>query len=864
MSDRRPRSALRTQCLQPFPMRGRAVVCAFLSALLLAAGCTTKKQFLSTRYRLEEPLPYRVRLVVDVKARGIKPEAVRQYVADDLRANAISEIVDAEEDLVLRVVLNSLQVSMWNGAASFDGEMFLSDRDGTLLTHHSVAGKTGAHAMAAAGYLGGIATLVDSIKSHVQAMRPKLDSVVKQSRSARRPVLGLDASFTDPDGNMVLSRDEQGKIELGIRNSGDGAAKDVIVSASLNDDLGGKVYIRQPGGLGNIGPRDSRQAAIPIAATGELPRGSVTVNVDCTFKTEWGERRETHASVTINTAPSTGMVRVAFSGIEKRGLPDWLLSTPLEHADYQVKYSGRELQILNLNTGERETKSLSSTPAARAYVERYFSGWDTEAPHIVLSSSGGTVNTNSLKLRVRYTDDRKLDEGVVYVNGRKQDTESFAERTETEREYTIPLQMGDNTVRITLTDWVGKKAEKSVLFTRIRGGTGTYETGPLPEGEAPPSLVVEAAPLDGNNTVAGGREEGIRVTVTNNGKGVAKWVRVVLEGDEYLTRQWGRERNLEDIKPGESKTAVFSLLMPTELERRQATIEVVVKEGRGYSPTVRPSLRFNFVPAEVETLPVEVVEDVDHGIPKGSLRRSDGYAVIVGVQDYQRVSNLKYARKDAETFEHYASDVLGIPKRRTKVLLDGDATVARVKGTIASIPGGKGKPSFLVLYFSGHGSTDPKTKSDEPYLLPYDADRTLGVETYLSVNGLAAQLAEKADTAILIIDACYMGKGKTIEVAGKPIVRVEVSSNEAVVLSSSKETEPSKEYEQAGHSLFSYYLMLGLKGKADVDPEDGWVTLKELMEYTDEHVGEASEWRQTPTSNIEEMGAGSIRLGRWK
>jgi hypothetical protein len=357
--------------------------------------------------------------------------------------------------------------------------------------------------------------------------------------------------------------------------------------------------------------------------------------------------------------------------------------------------------------------------------------------------------------------------------------------------------------------------------------------------------------LDGNNTVVGGREEGVKVTVTNSGKGIAKWVRVVLEGDEYLTRLWGSEQNLDDLKPGESKTATFSLLMPTDLERRQAKLRVVVKEGRGYSPTEVPELTLNLVPAERTATQVEVVEDVSHGLPDAGNHRSSATALVIGVSSYPSAP-LKYARQDADAFRLYASQVLGIPEANTTVLLDEQATGSRIRGRLQDWM--KKKTGFKAIFFSGHGTTNPENAKDSiPYLVPHDGDRELK-STLVPTDAIADLCSSDKDTLVVFLDACLSG-------GDKPLVNQVIPDTRAVTLASSQGSRPSKEFEKAQHGYFTYYTLLGLKGKADSLPygnNDDWVTTTELYNYVKKNVSDATNEVQVPVLRP----ARDIKLGR--
>ncbi|MCX6841636.1 MAG: caspase family protein [candidate division WOR-3 bacterium] len=476
---------------------------------------------------------------------------------------------------------------------------------------------------------------------------------------------------------------------------------------------------------------------------------------------------------------------------------------------------------------------------------------DHMPPELNVSSSapGGSTVDSLVRIGVRTSDDVGLGELEVKCNGTRVLRRYLDDAPEFVFSVDVPLRLGENSIAVSVDDWSSKLTTKSVSLFRRRPSPGDSadKAGGIPE------LFAQVQPLDGNNTVVGGREEGVKVTVTNNGKGVAKWVRVVLEGDELLTKQWGSERNLEDIKPGDSKTATFSLLMPTELERRQAKLRVVVKEGRGYSPTDVPELTLNLVPADLTSRPVEVVEDVDNDVPRTGIQRPNGYALVVGLSQYQSVTAPKHARKDAETFAKYVTGAFGISQLKT--LYDDRATSATVKANLTDWL--KKKHGFKVIYFAGHGVPDPENpRSGGVCVLPYDGDPELK-STLIPVSDLAELGANPDDTVIVFIDACYSGEGRTVELASRPLVLAEIPETKAITFAAAEGSQPSKEFEKAQHGYFTYYTLLGLKGKADAN-NDGWVTTTELYNYVKKNVSDATNEVQVPVLK----GAREMRLAK--
>jgi uncharacterized caspase-like protein len=80
-----------------------------------------------------------------------------------------------------------------------------------------------------------------------------------------------------------------------------------------------------------------------------------------------------------------------------------------------------------------------------------------------------------------------------------------------------------------------------------------------------------------------------------------------------------------------------------------------------------------------------------------------------------------------------------------------------------------------------------------------------------------------------------------------------------VVLTASRASEVSEEREDLRHGVFTYYLLEGLRGKADVDG-DGIVTVDEAYAYVSGRVPEATGQGQHPVKKGEVEG--QLVLGR--
>lgn len=236
------------------------------------------------------------------------------------------------------------------------------------------------------------------------------------------------------------------------------------------------------------------------------------------------------------------------------------------------------------------------------------------------------------------------------------------------------------------------------------------------------------------------------------------------------------------------------------------------------------------------------------------------WAVIVGVTEYRNgIRPLSHAVKDARLIYQTLTDpaVGGCPAENV-VLLTSDQSAPVRRPTRSNIEkalreiAGKTRPEDTFwFYFSGHGKPGLEGRS---YLLPEDA-RPGDLENSALSTRLIREVMHTGSAAgrkIVILDACHSGSAKSgiVErVSQKPEKREEeISAGSVVVLASSQLDEPSYEYPDIGHGVFTYYLAQGLMGAA-VGPMEKTVTVSRLQSYlraaVSQRVREVGD-RQTP------------------
>ena len=74
-----------------------------------------------------------------------------------------------------------------------------------------------------------------------------------------------------------------------------------------------------------------------------------------------------------------------------------------------------------------------------------------------------------------------------------------------------------------------------------------------------------------------------------------------------------------------------------------------------------------------------------------------------------------------------------------------------------------------------------------------------------------------------------------------------------MILTASDANEVSVEKDELSHGVFTYYLLEGLRGKADLDG-DGMITVDEIYRYVSEKVPQATGQDQHPVRKGETTG----------
>ncbi|MCG8036122.1 MAG: caspase family protein [Candidatus Thiodiazotropha taylori] len=220
----------------------------------------------------------------------------------------------------------------------------------------------------------------------------------------------------------------------------------------------------------------------------------------------------------------------------------------------------------------------------------------------------------------------------------------------------------------------------------------------------------------------------------------------------------------------------------------------------------------------------------------------DMVAVVLGNRNYGKgIPLVHYAHNDAKAVKQFLTDSYGLSAQN--ILYEEDATKGVMDGIFRKRLRNRVKPgqTDVFVYFSGHGmpvGTDAK-------LLPSDArPETADINGY-SRDEMLQQLAGlNAKSLTVVLDSCYSGSSK----AGRALQSVKAILAEpkrvqapkgSVIISAASGKQTAFMDDQSGHSLLTYYLLEGLKGKADQNG-NSQVDTNELQKYLVNEVNNAA------------------------
>ncbi|MEI6429902.1 MAG: SUMF1/EgtB/PvdO family nonheme iron enzyme [Pseudanabaena sp. ELA607] len=212
------------------------------------------------------------------------------------------------------------------------------------------------------------------------------------------------------------------------------------------------------------------------------------------------------------------------------------------------------------------------------------------------------------------------------------------------------------------------------------------------------------------------------------------------------------------------------------------------------------------------------------------------YALLVGISNYNAGLNpLPSAVKDVDAMRQVLLDpeIGGFADADVKVLKDAEKGV--IETEIYNLFAKRKPDDLLLFYFSGHGVTDERR---DFYFSGLSTNKDALPPTAVSSGYVQGQMFNsRSQRQVAILDCCHSGAfPKGMKAKDMGTVDIKLGGEGQAILTAADSSQYAFEQEGFELSLYTHFLVEGLKtGAADRD-EDGDVSVDELHIYVEEKV----------------------------
>ena len=256
---------------------------------------------------------------------------------------------------------------------------------------------------------------------------------------------------------------------------------------------------------------------------------------------------------------------------------------------------------------------------------------------------------------------------------------------------------------------------------------------------------------------------------------------------------------------------------------------------------------------------VGLTQDDVAGFQAANVVGANRFALIVGINDYAdpNIPDLRTCESDAQAMYELLTDPMtgGIARQNVLMLTGERATfrsIRRALYDLRKVPSN----STVFVYFSGHGARE----AGEAYWITQDAElEDLAATALLDRDIQAFVNAIPSQRVVVMLDCCYAAatlKGeKSLQDFNSVLARF--TGRGRAYLMAAGGRERVIEARDLGHSIYTYYLLEGLRGDADEDA-DGVVSLAELTRYVGRTVADEARVRggiQNPVIRLDDVQA---------
>jgi hypothetical protein len=222
------------------------------------------------------------------------------------------------------------------------------------------------------------------------------------------------------------------------------------------------------------------------------------------------------------------------------------------------------------------------------------------------------------------------------------------------------------------------------------------------------------------------------------------------------------------------------------------------------------------------------------------------FGIFIGINDYSRFgASQRFSVSDAQAVAAAFRNASSIPANVT-LLTDSQATRYNILSTMDRVAKQVAPNDQVWLYFSGVGYRNEPTGSS--YLALADTTRENMTASSLSSEELLGWIKGlKSKQVLVLLDACHTGLEIHRGIA--PIRQRDDDTPGRVFLAAAGPDGLAYEEASLGHGAFTYYLLGGLSGQADIT-RSGYLTPEDLFFYIQERVVGNSASHQNPVFEV--------------
>lgn len=242
--------------------------------------------------------------------------------------------------------------------------------------------------------------------------------------------------------------------------------------------------------------------------------------------------------------------------------------------------------------------------------------------------------------------------------------------------------------------------------------------------------------------------------------------------------------------------------------------------------------------------------DLSYSGPEDLERRDTLRILAIGVDKYPALGqNLTLAGADAKAIAARIAEVAGPMHARvvTTVLAKGEPlppTAANIAAAMAELRAA-GPRDTIVVFLAGHGVND----GADYLFLPTDArldGKRWRTSTVLKWQTLQDTLQSTRGRRIMLVDTCHAGNAFNARLVK------DAADASIVVMTATDADTLAEERSTLGHGVFTYAMLQGLGGDADLIA-DGRVHTRELAAFVGDEVARLTDNKQLPEAYVSSL-----------